>query len=360
MNDAAFRSIFRALHEGVAIFDAAGRVVEINPAAGPILGLVEDDLHDGPARPGPINAVDEKGEPMPEDELPFYACLRTGTPRTDVVLGLRGRNKRVRWFLVSAVPLDGGGTVASMSDFTAIKNAREEIEQRKDEFITTLSHEMRTPLMSLNGAVSLLHAGAAGAVPESAIPLLGVARRNADRLIRLVNDVLDLERILAGTMSLSLGLHELNKVTRIAAEAASPLASAAGVQLSVVPSEKSIVLQTDADRVQQILANLLSNAIKFSARGETVELRVARMGQRGRVTVRDFGPGVPKHFRSRLFLRFSQADPGGRKRGERGAGLGLSISRAIATALGGAVGHEDPVGRGAAFFLTLPCEDSTA
>ncbi|MBM4366922.1 MAG: PAS domain-containing protein [Deltaproteobacteria bacterium] len=360
MNDPAFRSIFRALHEGVAIFDADGRVVEINPAAGPLLALAEDDLRDGAVRPGPIEAVNERGDPIPEEELPFYACLRTGTPRTDVVLGLRGKGKRVRWFLVSAVPLVGGGTVASMLDFTAIKNARDEIEQRKDEFITTLSHEMRTPLMSLNGAVSLLHAGAAGAVPESALPLLGVARRNADRLIRLVNDVLDLERILAGTMSLSLGLHELNKIARIAAEAASPLATAAGVQLAVIPSEKSILLQTDVDRVQQILANLLSNAIKFSPRGATVEIRVTRVAQRGQVTVRDFGPGVPKHFRSRLFLKFSQADPGGRTRGERGSGLGLSISRAIAAALGGEVGHEEPVGRGAAFFLALPRERSTA
>ena len=358
MHDTTFRSIFAALHEGVAIFDAQGRVLEVNAAAHSFLGFGPDDVAAGPREAPPVEAINEAGEAIPADALPYEACRRSGAPRTDVLLGLTGKGKQVRWFLVSAVPLPSGGTVASMLDFTAIKNTRDEMELRKDEFISTLSHEMRTPLMSLNGALSLLQAGAAGPLPESSAPLLGVARRNADRLIRLVNDVLDLERILAGTMSLTETTTELNKLVQSAVESAGPLLAQAGVSASVNLWPRPIRVHTDIDRVHQILANLLSNAIKFSPRGERVEVTVAVTGANARVTVRDHGKGVPKHFRSRLFLKFSQAEPGRRARGERGAGLGLSISRAIAAALGGELGFEEPTGRGASFYLALPRRES--
>lgn len=354
--EARYRTVVHNLHEGIAVFDDEGRVVELNAAAEPVLGLTPTDLRDGARAPTEAEVVDEAGRPIAADELPTAISRRTGTARTDAVLGVRRAGKPLRWYLVSAVPLPGGGTVASLLDYTAIKHARDEMEQRKDEFITTLSHEMRTPLMALTGSISLLQAGAAGEMPPVAAPLLQVARRNADRLVRLVNDVLDLERMIAGSLRLDRQPHDLVDLVRLACDSTRPLGTDLDVQISVSSPTDPIPTLIDADRVQQILANLLSNAIKFSPRGSSVEVRLTANRKLARVTVRDHGPGVPKAVRGQLFSRFWQGQQPALDRRVRGSGLGLSISRALASALGGEVGYEEPAGGGACFWVTFPRE----
>ena len=238
--EARYRTVVHNLHEGIAVFDDEGRVVELNAAAEPVLGLKAADLREGARTPAAAEVLDESGRPVADDDLPTAVSRRTGTARTDAVLGVRRPNKPLRWYLVSAVPLPGGGTVASLLDYTAIKNARDEMEQRKDEFITTLSHEMRTPLMALTGSISLLQAGAAGEMPPVATPLLQVARRNADRLVRLVNDVLDLERMNAGSLRLDRQAHDLVELVQLACDSTRPLGTDLDVQISLTAPDDPI------------------------------------------------------------------------------------------------------------------------
>ncbi len=347
-NVQVWQALVGALHEGVALFDVHGRVEELNAAAEQVLGVRQMDVREEPRMAVVTGAVDEQLRPV--SELPYQTAKRTGRPVTGVVLGMKNRRGSLRWYLTSAVPLRDGRVVASIMDFTSVKSAAAESEQRKDEFISTLSHEMRTPLTSLAGALALLEAGAAGAVPPSAANLVQICSRSAARLTRLVNDVLDLEKIVAGSVPLTLAQHRVSDLIHHAVEAVAAASRQLGVEVVSVDRPVAVVA-TDADRVAQILANFLSNAVQHSSPGDRVELSTSEAGTHVRIAVRDYGPGVPAAFRSRLFTRFAQAEP---QAARGGAGLGLSICKALARALGGDVGFAAQPDRGSVFWLTLP------
>lgn len=343
-----WQALVGALHEGVALFDVQGRVEQLNAAAEEVLGVRQADVQDAPVDPNPPPAFDERLRQVAE--LPYQTARRTGRTVTGVVLGIRNRRGGMRWYLNSAVPLPDGRVVASIMDFTSVKSAAEEMEQRKDEFISTLSHEMRTPLTSLAGALALLEAGLASGEPETTETLVKICARSAMRLTRLVNDVLDLERITGGAVSLSSGSHRVTDLVRHAVEAIAPAARLKGVEV-VAMEPVDCMVATDPDRVAQVLGNFLSNAVQQSEAGQRVEVSATRADGFVRLAVRDDGPGVPSAFRARLFTRFAQADPSGAR---GGAGLGLSICKALAHALGGEVGFQPLSPRGSVFWLTLP------
>lgn len=343
-----WQALVDALHEGVVLFDVQGRVEQLNAAAEEVLGVRQADVRDGPVEPNAPPAVDEQLRPV--SELPFQAARRSGRPVTGVVLGIRNRRGGMRWYLNSAVPLPDGRVVASTMDFTSVKSATEEMEQRKDEFISTLSHEMRTPLTSLAGALALLQAGLGDGNPAQTDGLVSICMRSATRLTRLVNDVLDLERITGGGISLKPNVHRVHDLVRHAVEAIAPAARMKGVAVLAGKESDDLVL-TDPDRVAQVLGNFLANAVQQSEAGNRVEVTTTRVENEVRIAVRDEGPGVPPAFRPRLFTRFAQADPSGAR---GGAGLGLSICKALALALSGEVGFEPHPVRGSVFWLTLP------
>jgi PAS domain S-box-containing protein len=343
-----WKALVEALHEGVALFDGEGRVEELNAAAEAVLGVRKEEVTTAPRLPEAIRALDEQSRPVAE--LPWQTARQTGRPVTGVVLGIRNRRGGLRWYLTSAIPLPDGRVVSSIMDFTSVKSAALEIEQRKDEFISTLSHEMRTPLTSLAGALALLETGAVRPLPPEAASLVQVCSRSAARLTRLVNDVLDLERILGGGISLAMSDARVADLIRHAVEAVAPAAARIGVEV-VALDLPELTVATDQDRVAQILGNYLANAVQQSKPGSRVEVSTIRASGQVRIAVRDYGPGVPPPFRPRLFTRFAQADPSAAR---GGAGLGLSICKALAQALGGEVGFEPPPGGGSTFWLSLP------
>ncbi len=185
---------------------------------------------------------------------------------------------------------------------------RKDLERVKDEFVSTVSHELRTPLTSISGALALLIGNAAGKLPEGATRLLAIAHANCQRLVRLINDILDIEKMAPGQIVFNLKRLDVQTVVEQAIEANRGFAENYGVRIRLVDTPANCVVRADPDRLVQIITNLLSNAIKYSPVGEEVTVAIMPCGDRVRISVRDHGPGIPADFRSRIFQKFAQAD----------------------------------------------------
>jgi signal transduction histidine kinase len=227
------------------------------------------------------------------------------------------------------------------------------VERRKAEFISVVSHELRTPLTSIAGSLGLIKGGVAGELPEQAKAMVDIAARNADRLVMLINDILDMNKFESRKVSLNLQPVDLMALVEEAIETNRPYAGQFGVRLVLREAQPGVQVRADPDRLIQVLTNLLSNAAKFSPYGETVMVRLRRDGQMIRVEVSDHGPGIPEEFHPRIFDKFAQVDSSD-SRAKGGTGLGLSISKAIIERLGGRIGFETEVGLGTTFFFELP------
>ncbi|MDO8386447.1 MAG: ATP-binding protein, partial [Polaromonas sp.] len=228
------------------------------------------------------------------------------------------------------------------------------IDRMKSEFVSTVSHELRTPLTSIRGSLGLISGGVAGVLPDAAKNLIAIASNNCERLIRLINDILDIEKIESGKMGLNVQPTDLGPLLAQVLAANSHYGASQAVPLKLEMPDGTLVVRADSDRLVQVITNLLSNAMKFSPPDTPVEVRLLRAaGSRVRVEVRDRGPGIPEEFRKRIFQKFSQADSSD-TRAKGGTGLGLNISRAIIERLGGSIGFDTEAGVGTTFFFELP------
>jgi signal transduction histidine kinase/CheY-like chemotaxis protein len=216
---------------------------------------------------------------------------------------------------------------------------RKQLDHLKDEFISTVSHELRTPLTSIHGALGLLSSGKAGHVDDKAANLLRIASSNTERLVRLINDILDLERMESGRAQLQIRQLSLKEVVAQAVDTMGSMAEKAGVELVIGPEPAAISFDGDPDRIQQVLTNLLSNAIKFSPRAGVVQMLSASDGNNLVLQVKDAGRGVPVDKLDSIFDRFGQVESSdARQKG--GTGLGLAICRSIVAQHGGTIWAE--------------------
>ena len=232
---------------------------------------------------------------------------------------------------------------------------RKRIEQMKSEFVSVVSHELRTPLTSISGALGLILGGAAGDVPPSMGHMLSIAQQNSQRLGLLIGDLLDMEKLVAGQMSFELHGLQLVPLLEDALRSNQAYADRLGVRFEL-GEQIAVTVMVDELRLQQVLANLLSNAAKFSPPGEVVILSSQRHGDHVRVSVRDFGPGIPQTFRQRIFQKFSQADSSDTRQ-KGGTGLGLAISKELIEHMNGRIGFDSELGQGACFWFELPAQD---
>lgn len=234
-------------------------------------------------------------------------------------------------------------------DITRLKD----LDRMKDGFIAVASHELRTPLTSMRGSLGLLQGGVAGDLSEEARGLVGIAMQNCERLVRLVNDLLGLEKITAGHGGFRIALLDWPAVLAQAIDSSRGFVESYGVVFEL-DRPPGLRVRGDEDRLIQVLSNLLFNAAKFSPRGSVVTVSARPLVDSWvRTSVRDHGPGIPEHFRARIFQRFAQADMGEDRRSE-GSGLGLAISREIVERLGGRIGFDDAQGGGTVFWFDLP------
>jgi PAS domain S-box-containing protein len=251
--------------------------------------------------------------------------------------------------------LAGTGDGLFFTAFVHDISERKEVERMKDEFVSTVSHELRTPLTAISASLALLADGMAGELPPDAQGLVDVANASSGRLVRLIGDVLDIQKMDAGRMALEREVQPLLPLAEEAVAAMQSFAVQAGVDLSCVaaPGADGAHVDVDRDRLAQVLTNLLSNAIKFSEPGSTVRTHVDARGDVVRLAVADEGAGIPEAFRERVFQRFAQAD-GADSRRKGGTGLGLSICKTIVEELGGAIWFDSAEGIGTTFYVELP------
>jgi len=236
------------------------------------------------------------------------------------------------------------------TDVTELKR----IDRMKSEFVSTVSHELRTPLTSIRGSLGLIAGGVAGELPPMAKNLVGIATSNCERLIRLINDILDSEKIESGKMRFEMQQVELQTLLAQALSANEGFAGQHNVKLALEAPADVVRVHVDSDRLTQVVTNLLSNAVKFSPPQSCVRVRVLGGGTgRIRVEVADSGPGIPEEFRKRIFQKFSQADTSDTRQ-KGGTGLGLNISRAIVERMGGNMGFTTQTDVGTVFFFDLP------
>jgi PAS domain S-box-containing protein len=245
------------------------------------------------------------------------------------------------------------GYLAVGKDLTGHK----EVDRMKSEFISTVSHELRTPLTSIRGALGLLDGGIVGTLPPEAQEVVQIAIANSERLIRLINEILELDKMEAGKLELHLQNIDPGKLVTAALEGIRGMADQVGIKLSGSIDVRGVV-RGDWDRLIQVLTNLLSNAIKFSPEGGRVHVNVERVVKGGlRFSVIDGGPGVPPDQLHKLFKKFQQLDSSD-SRQKGGTGLGLAISKALVEHHGGTIGVDSKPGDGSSFWFEVPFDES--
>jgi len=279
--------------------------------------------------------------------------MRDGENRLLADRNLRAQASVRRAFLVVLTALVLAMVAVIVSVVLAFRDLtrRREVERMKSEFVSVVSHELRTPLTSIHGSLGLLASGLLGAVSATGERMLEIAVINTDRLIRLLNDILDMETLESGKIEMRRTACSAGELVDHAIEVMSPMAQNQQVSLSASRSE--LFIHADRDRIIQCLTNLLSNAIKFSEPGGLVKVDVNSMGKQARFEVSDRGRGIPEGKKDSIFERFHQVDTSdSRKRG--GTGLGLAISRNIVEQHGGKMWVESELGKGSRFYFTVP------
>ncbi|HZQ71414.1 MAG TPA: PAS domain-containing sensor histidine kinase [Burkholderiales bacterium] len=328
--------------------DPQGTVTQINHAAELLFGYAAPEILGGHFKRivnGAFHAeLDAHWKQMTATRKPIVA-IRIQNPRRD------GLDLVCEWTLTPLVNPEGRliSVIAQGQDITQ----QLEAERLKKEFTSTLSHELRTPLTSIIGSLQLINSGVLGDVQQDVAELTLVAERNAQRLLDLINDILDIEKIESGKLNLIPEVIPLDDVVKEALVLNKGFGERFKVGFRAVHELPGRQINADRKRLLQVMTNLLSNAAKFSPEGGTVEVTLEERGDRLRVGVHDRGSGIPDNFRGRIFDRFAQADSTtARQKG--GTGLGLAICKRLVEMMHGHIGFEDRDGGGTSFWFELP------
>ncbi|HWH32870.1 MAG TPA: ATP-binding protein [Egibacteraceae bacterium] len=341
--------ILSSAHQAILGLDRAGVVHFANPSAHTLLGapeLIGCRLHEI------FHSRHADGSPYPWEDCPSYATLTRGefVRVDDEVFWRTDGTSFVAEYASAPIVEDGAvtGMVLTIDDVTV----RKELERLKDELVGVVSHELRTPLTAIRGSLGIL-GGAMGAdLSDRAARMVDIAVRGTDRMTRLVNDLLDLDRLRSGVVDLHFASCTVGAAVDEALESVRPQAEERGITIQREAGSE-VVVRADHDRLLQCLVNLLANAVKFSPDGGTVRVAAWQDGGHGVVRVADEGRGIPAAQLEEIFERFRQVDPSDTRR-LGGSGLGLAIVRRLAELHGGRVWAESVEGKGAAFLLRLP------
>jgi PAS domain S-box-containing protein len=346
--------ILNSAGEGIFGVDLEGKITFANPAAARILGYPIEDLM-GQSMYTLLRHARADGAPYGVADSPIAATLREGTVQSRLEeLFYRGDGSSFPVEYVSTPIQERDCLIGAVVIFKDVTDRRL-VEQMKDEFVSVVSHELRTPLTSIRSTLGLLASGWLDHQPEKSKRMLEIASSNTNRLVRLLNDILGVERIKFGKVPMDKTLCHASDLMLQSVDGMRAAAEKAGVRLSVLPL--SIDLWVDCDRIIQTFTNLLSNAIKFSPAGSTVsltgQLRIHSHPPEVLFRVEDAGIGIPEDKLELIFDRFQQVDAS-ISRSQGGTGLGLTICREIVHQHGGTIWVESQFGQGSTFCFTLP------
>jgi len=347
--EARYHGLLEAAPDTMVAVNHAGEIVLLNLQAEKEFGYRRDELLGQNIK----KIIPERvAERLTADSPRSSLTLQIGTE-----IELTGRRKDGGEFPIEIMlsPLESAERILVIRNISV----RRQTERLKDEFVATVSHELRTPLTSISGSLGLLAGQWASKLPESAARLLAIAHTNSQRLVRLINDILDIEKLESGHVVFNLSKVAVRPLVEHAIEDTRGFAQSYGVQVRLGVMSDDADVNADPDRLAQVITNLLSNAIKFSPAGGEVLVAVEKNADDVRITVRDHGAGVPDDFKLHIFEKFAQADATSTRQ-KGGTGLGLSIVKQIVERLGGNVGFEDAPGGGAIFYVELPAWDGRA
>ncbi len=331
--------------------DAEGRIKDVNREAENLFGYPASELVETGASikllvlPANHAEFDEKWRELLSTRESM-AGLRISNPRRD------GIELVCEWTVTPLVNPDGSiiSIIAQGRDITQ----QLEADRLKQEFTSTLSHELRTPLTSIIGSLQLVNAGVVGDLNKDQAELTEVAERNGQRLLDLINDILDIEKIDSGKLSLYSEPMSLDTLVSESVKLNQGFADRYNVKLTATGLGSSITVNADHKRLLQVMTNLISNSAKFSPAGGSVEIGLRQANPRVVViTVSDRGTGIPEAFRNRIFGRFAQADSAD-TRAKGGTGLGLAICKRLIELMDGTIGFSDREGGGTTFWFELP------
>lgn len=341
------RAIVRYAQELICSLDADLKFARMNPASEKVWGYRPEELIGTSA----ISLV------APEDAERVESVLRTvihQAASTSLESRMRCRNGTLIDMLWSVY-----WSETEQSLFCVVYNIseRKQIERLKQEFYSMVTHDLRSPLTSVYGVIKLLDAGAFGQMPEAARTKLVIAERNLERLLALINDLLDIEKLESGKMPLEIADTDMASVVELSIQAVE--AAAAAREIEIKNETVSIHCLADANRLAQVIVNLLGNAIKFSGPASTITISCARQADSICLSVADQGRGIPAQALKSIFERFEQVEIKDARRNS-GTGLGLSICRQIIEAHGGEIGVESSEGSGSTFWFKIPIEGPDA
>jgi PAS domain S-box-containing protein len=347
-SEETFRQAMQLAVIGKGLADLDGRWINVNDALCDLLGYDEETLLANDilsiTHPDDRHLAESLSEQVLTGDRKFYRIEKR-------LIHSRGH----------AIPVELGATLIRNSDgspkYLVIEvldlTAAKEIDRVKSEFMSTVSHELRTPLTAIRGSLGLLLSAFSTQLPPTVNELIAIAHDNSDRLILLINDMLDLDKMAAGQMRLDMSNHDLGELTEQAIVANRAYAATFNIGLVLEAVDAPVDVLLDPARYIQILSNLISNAVKFSRDGREVEVRIKSEGAAARISVTDHGHGIADEFRNRIFGKFAQED-GSASRARGGTGLGLHITRQLVEQMGGAIGFDTRLGQGTTFWVEFP------
>ena len=362
-------SVLESVGDGIYGIDLEGRVTVVNPAAAQMLGYKAEELL-GRNMHDLIHHSRPDGTPYPEEECPILSSVHDHTSirvANEVFWRKDGKAISVEYVARPQIetpdPVEGqteerlGRPVGVVVAFTDVSE-RNALDRMKDEFISTVSHELRTPLTSLRAALGLLSGDKLRDRPEKVQQMMDIATANTDRLVSLVNDILDLERIGSGKADMHFVHCSMEELFRRGISVLQAQATKANVRFTI--EANGVTVWADPDRILQTVTHLLSNAIKFSPSPsvESSEIRLAAVytsSDEARIEIEDHGRGIPEDKLNVIFERFKQIDASD-SRTMGGTGLGLAICQSIIAQHGGQIWATSRVGEGSTFHFTLPTQ----
>ena len=348
-----FRTAIQDAPVGMAMLTLDRKWIKVNAALCDLLGYTEEELI----------GMDPSDNVHPDDlsaDTVWAEALTEGRTKSyQRELRYRHKNGAYIWVLFSVSiaedPYDKSKYfIGQVQDITDQK----EMERLKTEFVSTVSHELRTPLTSIRASLGLVLGAMAQELPENAKRLITIAHSNCERLVPLINDILDLEKVSSGEMRIDMRSEALAGLLEESVAANQGYAAQFKVRLELDAPVPDCTVEVDQSRFHQVLANLLSNAAKFSPQGGTVRVKAEMIEDHVRISVTDQGAGIPPEFRPKIFGRFSQADSSS-SRAKGGTGLGLHISQQLVERMNGKIGFETVSNEGTTFWIDLPAAMAT-